>query len=261
MECTNCNKQGHGYNFCSEAITSFGVILYNPKSKRYLMIRRKDSFGFIDFVKGKYSLSNLFHIKSSLSQMSNAEKQLIKQNINHFDRIWTSFYDKADMKKNHNYHTSSKKFEALKKGTIINGQKHTLYGLLQECESDWHETEWEFPKGRKLKGEPEIDCAIREFVEETGLSASQLDIISNVYPFEEIFIGSNHRAYKHKYFVAVLNDENSLKQSLHNFQRSEVSKIEWKTFEECMRDIRDYSTEKKDVLSHVDQMFHSFHLQ
>ena len=42
LECSNCNEIGHGYNYCHKPITSFGIILFDPATQRYLMIRRKD---------------------------------------------------------------------------------------------------------------------------------------------------------------------------------------------------------------------------
>jgi 8-oxo-dGTP pyrophosphatase MutT (NUDIX family) len=219
------------------------------------MIRRKDSFGFIDFVKGKYSLSNLFHIKNSIDQMSQGEKQLIRDNVNHFDNIWFSFYDLNSCnysKRSNNYYNSYKKFEALKKGTLINGRKYTLESLLNDSVTNWQETEWEFPKGRKLKGESDIECALREFEEETGFAKDTIEIVNDMNPFEEIFLGSNHRAYKHKYFPARLKCS-SLKPLADDFQRSEVSKLEWKTFEECLQSMRPYNYEKKRVLNYAHQ--------
>ena len=55
--CNNCGKLGHYYHHCKMPITSIGVIVfrYNPEGKiEYLMIRRKDTFGYIDFMLGKY---------------------------------------------------------------------------------------------------------------------------------------------------------------------------------------------------------------
>jgi 8-oxo-dGTP pyrophosphatase MutT (NUDIX family) len=258
-ECTNCNEYGHGYSHCPQPIVSYGIILYDNIRKRYLMIRRKDSFGFIDFVKGKYSLSDLYHIKNSIAQMSNDEKDIILKNVNNFDKLWYTLNDVASSKKNNYFYNSQKKFENLKKGISFNGEIYTLEGLIRSCESNWNETEWEFPKGRKLKGESDVNCALREFEEETGLGIGSIQLLENVVPFEEIFIGSNHRSYKHKYFVAVKNDDGDY--TVTKFQKSEVSKIEWKTFEESLSIIRNYHIEKKQVLFRVNYMLNNFALK
>ena len=54
--CNNCGKQGHLFHQCKLPITSYGIILFRTSDKgiQYLMIRRKDSFGYIDFLRGKY---------------------------------------------------------------------------------------------------------------------------------------------------------------------------------------------------------------
>ena len=41
---------------------------------------------------------------------------------------------------------------------------------------------------------------------------------------------------------------------LENFQKSEVSKIEWKTLDECIECIRPYNNEKKDIIKDVNYL-------
>jgi 8-oxo-dGTP pyrophosphatase MutT (NUDIX family) len=92
---------------------------------------------------------------------------------------------------------------------------------------------------------------LREFEEETGYLKDSIEIVENIIPFEEIFIGSNHRPYKHKYFLALKKDDGNY--SISKYQRSEVSKIEWKHLEECLKSIRNYNIEKKNVLLRVNE--------
>ena len=58
--CNNCGKNGHVYHQCKLPITSIGIVAFRIKDKipEYLMIRRKDTLGYVDFMRGKYSLSN-----------------------------------------------------------------------------------------------------------------------------------------------------------------------------------------------------------
>ena len=58
--CNNCGKQGHQFHQCKLPITSYGIILFRPslKGTQYLMIRRKHTLGFVDFIRGKYSIYN-----------------------------------------------------------------------------------------------------------------------------------------------------------------------------------------------------------
>ena len=124
----------------------------------------------------------------------------------------------------------------------------------------WKETEWEFPKGRRNQKEKDLDCALREFEEETGIIKNKLLIIENILPFEEIFIGSNHKSYKHKYFLAYINDLNLEIDTLNNFQRTEVSKLEWKTIDKCLESIRPYNLEKKEVITNINKVLQEYRL-
>ena len=48
--CKNCGKRGHINKFCSEPITSYGIILINNLNNipKYLFIQRRNTIGFID---------------------------------------------------------------------------------------------------------------------------------------------------------------------------------------------------------------------
>jgi len=73
-------------------ITSLGVIAFrnNNGLVEYLMIRRKETLGYIDFMRGKYQLNNKEYIKNMLKQMSNTEKENI---INYsFDELWKEIW-------------------------------------------------------------------------------------------------------------------------------------------------------------------------
>ena len=66
--CNNCGKQGHLYNNCKIPITSYGVISFRKhENYEYLMICRKDSLGYVDFIRGKYPLYNKKYIQQQLS--------------------------------------------------------------------------------------------------------------------------------------------------------------------------------------------------
>ena len=82
-------------------------------------------------------------------------------------------------------------------------------------------------------------------------------MIENILPFEETFIGTNHKSYKHKYFIACAKKDTI---NLNNFQISEVSKIEWKTLDECLNIIRPYNLEKKNLIKNINNVLQEFRL-
>ena len=87
-----------------------------------------------------------------------------------------------------------------------------------------------------------------------------MNIIENLLPFEETFIGTNHKSYKHKYFLAYLNDNNLNNENLNGFQITEVSKLEWKTIDKCLESIRPYSLEKKNLIININKVLEEYRL-
>jgi 8-oxo-dGTP pyrophosphatase MutT (NUDIX family) len=150
---------------------------------------------------------------------------------------------------------SLKKFELMKEGVNINNEIFTIQDIIQKSKTNWSETEWEFPKGRRNYKEKDLDCALREFEEETGISKDKINIIANLLPFEEIFIGTNHKSYKHKYFLANINNNEEI---LDNFQLTEVSKLEWKSLENCLETIRPYNLEKKKLINNINKVLQEY---
>ena len=63
--CNNCGKIGHLFHQCKLPITSIGVICFRVINNNFelLLIRRKDSLSFLDFMRGKYNLENYDYIK------------------------------------------------------------------------------------------------------------------------------------------------------------------------------------------------------
>ena len=94
--CNNCGKYGHLYHQCKSPITSIGIITYTKtpdNTFKYLIIRRKNTFGYIDFMRGRYKLTNIDYLKSIIDLMTNEEKtDLIKNN---FDYLWTQLWGKC----------------------------------------------------------------------------------------------------------------------------------------------------------------------
>jgi 8-oxo-dGTP pyrophosphatase MutT (NUDIX family) len=258
--CNNCGKQGHQFYQCKLPITSYGIVLFRPSIKglQYLMIRRKDSFGYIDFLRGKYTQNNFEQLQNMFNEMSIDERNCIKNN--NFDILWKTMWGTVNTSLQHKLEESSsnKKFDALKCG-ILDDDKNlvTINSLIDNASTVWHETEWEFPKGRRNFQEKDLDCALREFEEETGLTRLDIKIIENVLPFEEIFIGSNHKSYKHKYFLAYTDKINDV---LLNYQPTEVSKIEWKTVDECLASIRPYHLDKKQIIQNINKVLNEYRI-
>ena len=261
--CNNCGKVGHHFYQCKIPITSFGVIAFrlNPNTNKYefLMIRRRDTLGYIDFLRGKYTLHSSHYIINMFKQMTIDEKTKICEN--EFHVLWKELWgnDKISNQYKIEETVSKEKFNALKNGVIMNDKTYTLSKLIEESNYNemhenmqWSEPEWGFPKGRRNNLEKDYDCALREFSEETGYDSDCLKNINNILPFEEIFTGSNYKSYKHKYYLMYMTFIDSLVKV--TFENTEVSDISWKTIEECISCIRPYNLEKIRMI----QKIHTF---
>jgi len=127
-----------------------------------------------------------------------------------------------------------------------------LLQLINESKTGWEDPEWGFPKGRRNYQEKDLDCALREFEEETGYSRHEITLIENLIPLEEIFTGSNYKIYKHRYYLAKLN--NSINIKMNTFQETEISKMDWFNQEQSLQQIRPYNIEKKKVVNTVSNL-------
>lgn len=255
--CNNCGKQGHSFHQCKVPITSFGVIVFRitPENAiEYLIIRRKDTLGFINFMRGKYSVYNKDYIMNMIRQMTVAEKERLKTHS--FEQIWTDIWGAGNVSEQYkNEEAASRdKFGILRHGVYTKTDSYSLDDLVTQADDfdQWTEAEWGFPKGRRNYQERDYDCAVREFSEETGYPSASLINVKNILPFEEIFTGSNYKSYKHKYYLNQMSYEHSL--APRNIQTCEVSASEWKTYEECVKAIRPYNQEKRKMLESIDQM-------
>jgi 8-oxo-dGTP pyrophosphatase MutT (NUDIX family) len=235
------------------------VFRHSPHGLQFLMIRRKDSFGYIDFIRGKYVCYNIEQIQQIMNEMSIYEKERILKEP--FENLWKLMWGESCKNQYKNEEImSTRKYDIIKNGILVgNDKKITLNEIIEKSHTKWLETEWEFPKGRRNIQEKDLDCALREFEEETGYSSKSLSVIENLLPFEETFIGSNHKSYKHKYYLAYMND-NTEESSLENYQKSEVSKIEWKTIDECLESIRPYNLEKKKLIININKVLQEYRL-
>ena len=257
--CNNCGKQGHLYHQCKHPITSNGIIAFRRKKSHYefLMICRKNSLGFVDFMRGKYKLYNLLQITNLINEMTIQEKQNL---LTHdFEKLWTDLWgDYVGLQYRGEESISQEKFNSISEGVELkSGIQYDLKELINKSETQWVNPEWGFPKGRRNYQENDLTCALREFEEETGYNSNDITIIKNILPFEEIFTGSNFKSYKHKYFIGLINDN---VEPSSNFQQSEVSQVKWSDLKGCLKIIRPYNLEKKDVIIHINKTIEEYRL-
>ena len=247
--CNNCGKSGHLFHQCKLPITSIGIIVMrrNNNKTELLLIRRKNSLGFVDFMRGKYNINNKTYIINLLNKMTRDERKLIIEND--FNYLWKYLWGiNINTQYKNEEKISRDKLNNLKTGVIFNNKIYTIETLIDEIYETYDEPEWGFPKGRRNFQEKDLNCALREFEEETGYSKNDVKIIYNIFPLEEIYTGSNYKSYKHKYFIAIMDNN---KQPNNHFQETEISKIEWVPINDTISYIRHYNVEKINIIKTI----------
>jgi 8-oxo-dGTP pyrophosphatase MutT (NUDIX family) len=225
------------------------------------MVRRKDSYGFVCFIRGTYNVYDKILLDNIASVLTNDEKHRLL--TDGFAALWSSLWGDND---GFNYRGEQRdscvKFEQLKTGIYAQGVYYNLESIIKDSSTNWDCPEWGFPKGRRNNNqEGNLTCAMREFEEETGYDKNKLILLKNVMPFSEICIGSNYKLYKHSYYVANMNLLHERNEEEHKrFETAETSEVKWFTYEDSIKAIRPYNKEKIDILTRVDTMLKNYTL-
>lgn len=241
--CINCGYNGHTSKNCNFPITSFGIICYKIFKGLlvYLMVQRKDSLCYTEFIRGKYDIKNIRYISKLLKNMTKMEQQRIRDND--FDYLWGSMWINNTNNMRKEYNISCAKFKSLKTGYKIKANGLIIDINLDVLLPEEHmcETEWEFPKGRRKINEKDISCALREFEEESGINKTLVSIEDNGKQYEEIFIGNNKLRYRNIFYLASYCKNNIQDKfyNEHNYdQIKEIRDVRWFTYEDVCEKIQ-----------------------
>lgn len=251
MFCNNCGEKGHVFKACAEPVLSCGLILVNqPKvpvnreDVQLLMIRRKDSMSFAEFMRGKYDPTNTEYVSLLFANMTLQEQTSIV--CESFDTLWRQLW--GDDHSSPEYMYSKDRFARVDRD-----------GMMRNNLSPYKEPEWGFPKGRRIRTETDIECAIREFNEETNVPRDAYTILKDIR-LEETFMGLNGIRYRHVYFVALLTSPDlvNVGQKMTYMQRREISAIGWKTFAECRAYIRPHHVQREDMVEVLENIVKTY---
>jgi ADP-ribose pyrophosphatase YjhB (NUDIX family) len=288
--CTNCGKTGHKHKDCPMPVTSYGIIVMNIKDdelcnklknnyihkgliyefndniaidkynktvdKIYtqdelekiinmteiLLIRRRNSLGYIELIRGRYDINETEYIEYLFKQMTDKEIKMIQDNKNNFEYLWCDLWNETleTTKFKKDYVIAKERFDELYKNNFFD----------KTFQNEYNVPEWGFPKGRRSNNEKNLQCALREFNEETSLCKDDILILNKIFPFNEIFTGTDGIVYKHVYFVAIKNKLTEIDKSNLSY---EIGDIKWVKFNEGSDLIRPYHNERKKIIKELIQ--------
>lgn len=251
MECANCGKLGHTFRDCRDPVTSYGVLAIKLTDgvPHYLLIRRRDSLSYVEFLRGKYKMDNVDYIQLLINGMTTEEKtRLLTQT---FDPLWENLWNSQNTRQyRQEYESAKRHFEQLRNTGDVYGKLLSRY--IETSDTNWNEPEWGFPKGRRSVRESEVDCALREFEEETALSRRILRLVTSESPESEVYVGTNGIPYRQVYFIGgCASNSIATHQPANRVMSREVGDIGWFPFEEAYLKIRPSNVEKRAVLGRV----------
>jgi len=271
QHCTNCGLTGHLFRMCLSPVTSYGIIavrytsndliqsLYSSSpmisngndSIQYLLIQRKDSLSFVEFIRGKYNIYDDGYVGKLIAGMTQREHQLLQTKT--FAELWYTVWGESNAVRAHktDYDSSERRYLQI---------AERLPALLKAYPSKWTEPEWGFPKGRRNPYETDVGCALREFQEETGLTQEEVTLLQNTHCISETFFGSNQVHYCHKYYIAICQSSAEAKMKLDSFHMTrEVGAIQWFSLDEATSKIRPDNVEKREILLKAGKIMKNFH--
>lgn len=250
--CINCGESGHIFKYCNKPIISYGIILHKRERNKkieYLIIERRDSIGYTDLIRGKYE--NEDTLKEFIESMTYSEH--LKINGMSFRELWDDIFMNKNCRIYKNeYSYCLNKFNRLDIQNIINQNINKIKYCYAEIG---------FPKGRKHLDELEINCAKREFLEETGITSENYEIMSNIIPFKEEYTAINGKKYIHYYYTAKLKENVNINLSIDQdniLQSGEIKSLKWMDFKSAYKSIRNYHFIKRGILYKLNKILNSF---
>ena len=232
---------------------SVGLIIARRDSHNrdfeYLLVSRRHTFAYVDFICGRYNISDTSYILKLLSQMTIKERVCLLNTS--FSRIWGELW----LSSRHNcrgFNKASEKFES------VFQKRRMLKTLIEQLPCEWREPEWGFPKGHPEKNEGPIECAIREVYEET-LVRSYDYVVLPLPHVDEVLRGTDGMIYHNIFFICHAMPWITPRLDLGNMnQVQEIGDIQWMSFGGALKKFRHYETQHVRTLIKAHTLMKKF---
>lgn len=204
---------------------SVGVALFRRHENRIqiLLVRKRSTYAFHTFVHSQYKSDDTDAIMALFNKMTAEEKlDILSMNFNQiWYRIWLNTPFRTAF-----YYMCKHKFE----NTFLRDGGKNLRAMI--ARSTCGNLIWEIPKGRRSRGESTLDCAIREFQEETNISKEQYRVVfmpdRGAGPTRSFTHQDEGTVYTNVYYMAVENAPIKINIDFHNeSQIVEIGELRW----------------------------------
>lgn len=202
----------------STQIQSFGVIAYsfNNSRRNYLLCQRRHTIEYTAIIRGAYTRSILCKY---ISLLTSGERIMLREKS--FDELWNEYWVVKDVAFRYDTKARNKFYK----------NRDIIYDYIDRYRFPDRELPWEFPKGKKNAFETDLECAMREFTEESNLPIKVENISTKLPRYREKFRGTNNLEYSTIYYIAYIPNNSLIEQSLTQL---EMKKRKWFTFEEAI---------------------------
>jgi 8-oxo-dGTP pyrophosphatase MutT (NUDIX family) len=233
------------------ATTSYGIILYTQTRDGqilYFLGQRRDSISYTEFLRDTLP-SNLVEMHINMMSEEERDRCLYYFKNSDFFTLWD------DLWINHNHKSFKTDYERCE-ASFYCKMKEYLH-LFESPETHRESTErspennrvenpWAFFKGRKQLYESNIDCAMREFEEETTVSKKSL-MVDDSLVFSELYTGTDSKTYQTYYYVAYIpyQPKIEMKQTPEGIRKmrvsDEIGSVLWVSYSQACKMLDDGS--------------------
>jgi 8-oxo-dGTP pyrophosphatase MutT (NUDIX family) len=210
---------------------SFGIIITRVDAStnrpEAVLVRGRYSYEYAEFVHGRYSRKNTRAVAALFDAMS-VNERLDIYSLD-FAQMWYRIWLTAERRELYN-----KKFAKFQAAWMRDDSGEYLRRLVQASRPVQHDggIRLEFPKGKRQSNrEPDLNCAIRETEEETGIAKRDYQILPG-FKRRVSYVHMGVR-YVNVYYVAVARRDLPVGIDLRDLdQVSEVSEVRWMDIEQ-----------------------------